>query len=59
VKDARKHYAETIIEMKNMEYTKGFLFQVSNAMLGDADKPAMMNGKEMKMMNSKEMKKNN
>jgi hypothetical protein len=29
-----------------MEYTKGFLFQVSNAMLGDADKPAMMNGKK-------------
>jgi hypothetical protein len=59
VKDARKHYAETILEMKNMEYTKGFLFQVSNAMVGDADKPAMMNGKEMKMMNSNEMKKNN
>ncbi len=59
VKDARKHYAETILEMKNMDYTKGFLFQVSNSERGDADKPAMMNNKEMKMMNNKEMKKNN
>jgi len=31
VKDAHKFYAETIKEMKHQEYTKGFLFQVSNA----------------------------
>jgi len=51
VKDARKFYAETILEMKNMDYTKGFLFQVSKSEQGDADKPAMMNNKEMKKNN--------
>lgn len=34
--------------MKNMGYTEGFLFQVSNAERGDADKSAMMNNREMK-----------
>ena len=40
VKDARKFYAETVIEMKNPEYMKGFLFQASQAAQGDADSPA-------------------
>ena len=48
VKDARKFYAESVLEMKNPEYMKGFLFQVSNTELGDADKAVMMNNKEMK-----------
>ncbi len=51
VKDARKFYAESVLEMKNPEYMKGFLFQVSNTEMGDADKPAMKNNKEMKKNN--------
>jgi hypothetical protein len=47
VKDARKFYAETVIEMKNPEYMKGFLFQASQAAQGDADGPAA-NAGEMK-----------
>jgi len=46
--DARRFYSETVLEMKNPEYMKGFLFQVSNTMMGDADKPLMMDGKAMK-----------
>jgi hypothetical protein len=56
-KDARKMYAEAIKEMKHPEYMKGFLFQVSNGMQGDADREVMTDGKTMKEM--KEMKKNN
>ncbi len=51
VKDARKFYAESVLEMKNPEYMKGFQFQVSNTEMGDADKPAMMNGKGIKKNN--------
>jgi hypothetical protein len=36
--------------MKHQEYTKGFLFQVSNAEEGDADKEVMTDGKEMEQM---------
>jgi len=48
VKEAREHYSETMLEMKNPEYTKGFLFQASTSMMGDADKPLKMVGKMMK-----------
>lgn len=51
VKEARKFYAASVLEMKNPEYMKGFLFQVSNIEMGDADKPAMMNNKGMKKNN--------
>jgi len=44
VKDARKFYAETAIEMKNPEYMKGFLFQASRAGQGDADSPSPAGG---------------
>ncbi|MEJ7849578.1 MAG: hypothetical protein WKF92_15960 [Pyrinomonadaceae bacterium] len=46
--EARKFYSEAVLEMKNPEYMKGFLFTVSNVMMGDADKPLMMDGKAMK-----------
>ncbi len=54
VKDARKFYAEAIKEMKHPEYMKGFLFQASTAMMGDADKEVMTKGDEKKM-NEKKM----
>jgi hypothetical protein len=42
VKDARKFYAEAVIEMKHPEYMQGFLFQASRAGQGDADSAAPM-----------------
>lgn len=42
VKDARKFYAETVLEMKNPEYMQGFVFQASRAGQGDADSAAPM-----------------
>ncbi|MCA1590773.1 MAG: hypothetical protein LC734_10400 [Acidobacteria bacterium] len=38
---AREFYAEAVKEMKHPEYMKGFLFQASTAMIGDADRPFM------------------
>lgn len=48
VEDAREHYSETVLEMKNQEYMKGFLFPISNSMMGDMDKPLTMERKAMK-----------
>lgn len=38
--DARKMYAEAMMEMKHMEYTKGLRFQPPTGNQGDPDKPA-------------------
>ncbi|MDQ3219635.1 MAG: hypothetical protein M3Q26_02665 [Acidobacteriota bacterium] len=48
VKGAREFYSETVLQMKNPEYTRGFLFSVSNSTQGDADRPLMTNGKALK-----------
>jgi hypothetical protein len=37
VKDARKHYAEAMREMKHAEYKQGFLFKPANGNQGDPD----------------------
>lgn len=51
VEDARKFYAEAIRAMKHAEYMKGFLFQVSNAERGDADREVMTKGDENRRSN--------
>ena len=42
--DARKLYAEAVRDMKHPQYMQGFLFQVSMAEQGDADKDVMTKG---------------
>lgn len=43
--EARKFYAEAVLEMKHPEYMQGFLFQASRAEQGDADKAVMTDRK--------------
>lgn len=42
VDEARKFYAEAILEMKHPEYKQGFVFSVAQMNQGDPDKPATM-----------------
>ncbi len=44
-KEARKFYAEAVLEMKHPEYMQGFIFQVSRAEGGDTDKEVMAGGR--------------
>lgn len=48
VDEARKFYAEAIIEMKHPEYKQGFVFSVPQMNQGDPDKPAMRHEKLIK-----------
>lgn len=45
-REARKFYAEAVLEMKHPEYMQGFLFQASRADQGDADQEVMTGRKE-------------